>query len=258
MQIFIPTLGRIDNQITYNNFPESWKRLTKFVVQTQEYEDFVNIYGQEKIICLPDNIKVITSTRKYIYDILGSNIRHMVFDDDLKIRKKYPNPSGIGHKWITEDLEEKDYDDILKLINSWIDQGYYYGGLMTSANIPDMSPNRYPVRENHRLMTNFFFDGSKLPIDLEWERVPFGEDLDITLQLLSRGYKNICSSHYIVFPSPPNSKGGCSTYRNLENHNRSQEILAELWPKYVKVITKEGDARKRVTIQFKKVYKDFI
>lgn len=257
MKIYIPTLGRINNQITYNGFPESWRKNTFFVVQQHEVTEFVNIYGKDKVIELPLDINNLPRTREYIYNVLGGNSRHLVFDDDLKIKKKYPNPLPTKPKWITEDLEEKEYDKILELIEGWMDEGYYYGGLMTSANIPDAS--RYPTRENHRLMTNFFFDGEKLPKDLMWDRVPMGEDLDMTLQLLSRGYKNLCSSKYVVFPKLPNSKGGCSTYRNLENHNDSQEILAKLWPKYVKVIdkiNKDGLTKKHVTIQFKRLYKD--
>lgn len=257
MQIYILTLGRLNKQITYNSIPESWKENTIFVVQPHEYKDFLDKYGNSKVICLPIEINNLPLTRKWVFENLGYNKRHLVLDDDLSFLKKYPNPNNISPKWLTETLTETDFDDILTLINSWMDEGYSYGGLMTTANIPDTNPKRYPIRTNHRLMTNFFFDGEKIPKDLIWNRVPFGEDIDITLQLLSKGFQNRCSSHYIVNPSKPNSNGGVSLYRSLEKHNNSQELLAKLWPKYVRIIDKpikDGLIKKFVTIQFKKVY----
>ena len=49
-KIYIPTLGRVDNQKTYNNLPEKWQKKTYLVVQDQEYDEYDKSY---KIIRLP-------------------------------------------------------------------------------------------------------------------------------------------------------------------------------------------------------------
>lgn len=260
MKIFIPTLGRLHNQITYEGLPDSWKSITQFVVQPHEYQDFVNAYGSHKVVCLPPNINNLPLTREFIFNNLGHNCRHIVLDDDLKFKKKYPNPNAPP-KWITSSLTPEDFNSLLSLINHWIDSGYKFGGLLTTETVPDLSPSRYPYRINHRVMTNFFFDGPNLPHDLLWNRIPMGEDIDITLQLLSRGFSNIVSSHYIVQPSPPNSKGGCSSYRDLDKHNNSQLLLQQTWPQYITTKPKlvdhgpwKGLTKLNVTVQFKKAY----
>ena len=39
-KLFIPTLGRVNNQKTYNNLPEKWQKKTYLVVQDQEYDEY--------------------------------------------------------------------------------------------------------------------------------------------------------------------------------------------------------------------------
>ena len=43
--IIIPTLGRMDKQLTYNALPKKYQDITKFVVQTHEFEDMKSRYG---------------------------------------------------------------------------------------------------------------------------------------------------------------------------------------------------------------------
>ena len=39
-KLYIPTLGRVNNQKSYNGLPEKWKRKTYLVVQDQEYNEY--------------------------------------------------------------------------------------------------------------------------------------------------------------------------------------------------------------------------
>lgn len=254
--IIIPTLGRMDKQVTYNNLPQKYKDITTFVVQSHEYAEMRDRYGSA-VVSLPDNINRIAPTREWIFNEYR-DARHMVFDDDLDFVVKEPNP-GEGTKWLSRRFTEQDFDNAFGLIESWMDEGIVYGGFLPAWVIPDVK--QWPVRECQRIMTNVFYDGPKVPRDIQWTRVPAAEDFDVNLQLLTRGFKNRISAKYMVTCSETNAEGGCSTWRTLEVHNESQRKLAELWPDFVAVREKEvpsgpwkGQVKLATTIQHKKAY----
>ena len=255
--IVIPTLGRTHNQITYENLPDNLKEKVYFTVQPHEYDEMNEIYGG-KVLKLPEEIKRIAPTREWIFNKFNDT-RHMVFDDDLEFVVKEPNP-GEGTKWLSRRFTDQDFVDALDLVNGWMDEGICFGGLLPAWVIPDVK--QWPVRENQRMMTNWFFNGPELPRDIQWNRVMGGaEDFDVNLQLLSRGFKNRVSAKYMVGCSNTNADGGCSTWRTLEVHNEAQRILHELWPDFVKIREKavtsgpwKGHVKLATTIQHKKAY----
>ena len=254
--IIIPTLGRMDKQTTYNNLPDKYKNIVRFVVQSHEYEEMNNRYPK-KVLCLPPEINRIAPTREWIFNQFKT-FRFMVFDDDLDFVVKQPN-QGEGTKWLSSKFTDQDFDDAFALMDQWMNEGIAYGGLLPAWVIPDLS--QWPVRECQRIMTNVFYDGPKIPKDIEWTRVPAAEDFDVNLQLLTRGFKNRISAKYMVTCSETNAEGGCSTWRTLEVHNESQRKLAELWPDFVTVREKEvpsgpwkGKIKLATTIQHKKAY----
>lgn len=255
--IIIPTLGRINKQITYNSLSDEFKKKVVFVVQHHEYEDFKKVWNNHDVRQLPPEIKTLAPTREWIYHQF-KNTRHFVFDDDLEFIVKELNEGG-DTKWKTRSFTDQDFTDAFALVDSWIDEGYDFGGFLPTWVIPD--PSQYPIRENHRVMTNVFYNGPNIPEGLEWDRVPAAEDLDMMLQLLTRGIQNRVSSKYMVACSETNAEGGCSVYRTLDFHNDSQRKLAQLWPDYVSIREKEvkggvwkGQKKLSVKIFAKKAY----
>lgn len=254
--IVIPTLGRMDKQITYNNLPEKYQKLVSFIVQFHEFEEMDKRYPG-KVVCLPQRINRIAPTREWIFNRFNTTC-HMVFDDDLGFVVKEPNP-GEGTKWLSRRFTDQDFDDAFNLVNSWIADGIVYGGFLPAWVIPDVK--QWPVRECQRIMTNVFYDGKKVPRSIEWDRVAAAEDFDVNLQMLTRGFKNRISAKYMVTCSETNAEGGCSTWRTLEVHNEAQLILASLWPDFVAVREKivpsgpwKGQIKLATTIQHKKAY----
>ena len=61
------------------------------------------------------------------------------------------------------------------------------------------------------------------------------EDFYVNLQLLTKGKKNRVIYKYTTDPGNSNADGGCSTYRDIEFHNRACNKLAEKFPDYVTV-----------------------
>ena len=88
-KIFIPTVNRIDNQITYNALPNYLKEKVTFVVQSWEREKYS--FDNEYLV-LPDYInldhpRAISETRKVIYKA-GSQIKYAMLDDDIIFRRR--------------------------------------------------------------------------------------------------------------------------------------------------------------------------
>lgn len=254
--IIIPTLGRMDRQITYDSLTQKYKDITSFVVQDHEYEEMNKRYPG-KVLRLPAEINRIAATREWIFNKFRTT-RHFVFDDDLKFVVKEPNP-GAGTKWLMRYFTPQDFDDAFGLCVQWMDEGIVYGGLLPSWMIPDLK--QWPTRECQRIMTNVFYDGPKLPDGIQWNRVPAAEDFDVNLQLLTRGFKNKISAKYMVRCAETSAAGGCSTWRTLQVHNDSQTLLAELWPDFVTVSEKlmtngpwKGQVKYTTTIRHKKAY----
>ena len=256
----IPTLGRVHRQFTYNSLPEKYKERTYFTVQDHEYDEMREIYG-DKVLRLPKEIKRIAPTREWIFNEF-KDYRHMVFDDDLRPTVKEPNENiteESPNKWLTRYFTEQDFDDAFALLESWMDQGYAFGGLQAAWIVPDL--RQWPWRENVRMMTNWFFDGPRIPRDLEWCRVDSGEDFDVNLQLLTRGFKNIVSTKYVMRCEATQAKGGCSEWRDLDLHNECQLELKEMWPDFISVKEKEitngpwtGHKKLNLHIMHKKAY----
>jgi len=254
--IIIPTLGRINKQITYNNLPEKYKDITKFVVQQHEYDEMNSLYPN-KVLCLPENINTIAPAREWIFNEF-KHTRFIVFDDDLDFVIKDPNPNE-GTKWLSKKFNDEDFDHVFNLFDDWMNEGIVYGGMLPAWVIPDI--RQWPIRENQRIMTNVFYDGPKIPNDIKWNRVPAAEDFDVNLQLLTRGFKNRISSRYMVTCSETNAEGGCSIWRTLEVHNDAQKLLHKLWPEFVTLKEKtvasgpwKGQIKLATTIYHKKAY----
>ena len=85
-KIYIPTLGRVDKQTTWENLPPFLKDITVVGVQPKEKD----LHGDKSILVLPENNMGICKTRKFLYEY-AKNQRYGVFDDDLIFLKTTSN-----------------------------------------------------------------------------------------------------------------------------------------------------------------------
>ena len=84
-KIYIPTLGRHSNQITWDNMPSFVRDITTLVVQPHEKD----LHGDKPVLVLPEDDYGITRTRRWIYDHAG-DIEYGAFDDDLRFVDRNP------------------------------------------------------------------------------------------------------------------------------------------------------------------------
>jgi len=246
--IIIPTLGRCNNQLTYNGLPQKYQEMVHFVVQSHEFEIMKEKYG-DKVKVLPTEylgmkMNNLPLTREWIQETYKDTLYYTV-DDDVLYKKRIINEQG---KYRSVEMNDEDYDTMFNQLVNWSNEGIVHCGVITNWIKP--SKNIYPINKNGRIMTNHFFNGKLLP-KIDFMRTTSSEDLDCSLQLFSKGYENRSVGEYIACVSETNSEGGCSIYRTLDKHNASNRKLAELWPKFVKA--KEKDVKSGVFKGQKKV-----
>jgi len=255
LEIIIPTLGRCDNQITLNSLPHKWKKNTTLVVQEHEYDYMNKKYGNScSVWRLPSGTKGIAWTRKHIANN-WKNKNIFVMDDDLK----FVQLKDVEGKMIGSSPTEEEFDFTMSEVSRHMQEGVVHGGFAVNNTPPVPNPYNY----NSRIWTNVFYSAD-FPVDqidfgTQYELMP--EDFYVNLQLLTKGYKNVIFNHFRVSPSATNAKGGCAEYRTINNHNRGQEILAELFPEVCYSTSKAqtsgpwaGQEKKALSIQWKKAF----
>jgi|SRR6056300_547421 len=255
IDLVIPTLGRIDKQVTLLNIPEKYHNRTTLVVQEQEYDEIVSKYPSVNVFKLPSGTEGLALTRAIIAKEWRGK-RYFCFDDDLKFLRIDTNTMKAQKVFA-----ESDFDDMIQSVESQMDSGYVHGGLSFHNTPPVPNPYNYCTR----MWTNVWYS-ENLPVDdIEWyvHNKQCAQDFYVNLQLLTSGYPNVVCNHFRVNASATNAKGGVEIYRTIEWHNKWQEFLGEKFPKYVEVYEKvqasgpwKGLPKKAVKIKWKKAYED--
>ena len=84
-KIYIPTLDRVDKQITYNKLPNFLKDIAVLVIQPKEKD----LHDNKPVLVLPENDIGISRTRQFIYDLAGESLWGII-DDDILIKERRP------------------------------------------------------------------------------------------------------------------------------------------------------------------------
>ena len=246
--IYIPTLGRSHNQITFDNMTSSAQQITKLVVQPFEQHK----YPDYPTVVLPDNDIGITATRKWIWE-QGKDKRYMVMDDDIKMACRKPWHDGEKTK---RTMTEEDWHHMLTETSKWMDKGIAWGGCRTGGLPP--AGNEY--LENSGTAEVWFFDGNQLPSadELDWS-LSTAEDISLSLQLLSKGYANRVWDRFVYLSDFVGTEGGCMDMgRNMAMINNNHKKLIEKFPDYVSWNGEKdirGETMMKIKVQYRKAWK---
>jgi hypothetical protein len=258
-KIVIPTYKRLNRQITLKWILEKMPFFKKedifMVVREEEYEESKSLYS-EKCEIVSVNVIGIGPKRQKIHELF-MNDYIFVLDDDISFyEKSYDEKNKKYLNNLTFNYEEI----FLNFQHAIIKENCYFGGCRPATVPPDKDLPKMSF--NMRLITNTFFFNPLIKLKLNFLRVPLGEDFDVTLQLLTNGYKNVLLNHIYAKCAPTQSAGGCSTYRTIENHNESQLKLYNYWKDFItleETDVKEGPwkGKKKLSlfIYWKKAYK---
>lgn len=247
-RIYIPTVYRPNDQVTYDNLPKALQEKVVLVVHAWEV-------GQHDcsapMLILPEEISIddpmcLPKTRDFIYKHARRE-KYAVIDDDIIFKRR-------NAKYVTgeSDMEtsrrtatEEDILELFELMSNWLD-------------LPDVSfcgpgqvqnpPGSKEFASNTSISSCVFFNGPDFDQELDslpTTEVRYGEDTLFFLSLLSRGYGNRVSQ---IFCFDNESLKGKLTegvwsdtlYDDVwRDHNRIQE----LYPDFFKVPLDENGAR---------------
>jgi hypothetical protein len=177
-----------------------------------------------------------------------------LLDDDLRFyRRKSEND------WHLQKAEPQDMQDMFR----WMEQALTRDQMCGQVGIsPREGNNRWrgKVQENTRIMRCMAFNLPRLGEAGVKFNTMLMEDFDISLQLLTKGYRNELNTYYAQNQEGSNKEGGCSTYRTPETQAESALQLKEHFPDFVTTVERKTKVawgwgkRIDVRIQWKKAY----
>ncbi len=250
MQILIPTYGRKYRQTTWESLPPSIQKITKFVVQGSEFDEYW-ARTDYPVVVLPEWIKTVGPTRQWIIENFIGKV--LILDDDLVFgtrRKDEPN------KFLAS--TPMDIEFMVAAIEKKLNEVPVVGVC------PREGGNRKtnPTDTNTRIIRVTGLDTRVLhQHDVRYDRIPVMEDFDMLLQMLKLGYENVCLNDWVHNQGGSGSKGGCSTYRTPQIQTEAANKLHELHKPFVTVVKKTtktawgGGERTDVVVQWKKAGK---
>ena len=257
-KIYIPTLGRVDNQITYNTLPDFLKKITYLVIQDQELSEIKKNYPDANLIRLPNEIKGIARTREYIIRLAGKTIFGM-FDDDMEFIRRNINRKTlkkVGDKSQTP-MTEDDWKEMIEKVETWLNGDYTIAGMRMQG----LPPRDKEDIEFGKIQQVFYVNGNKFsPNTIKWD-IQFSSDIYFILQILSQGGKTIMTDKFLyTHPNGFYSEGGCQTEgRTTEIDWKCIREVASRFPHTIKFTEdkydRDGETSPKYIVNWKKAYK---
>ena len=251
MRIYIPTRGRQDNQITFNNLPELLKTNATLVVDYSERDN----YPEYPTVYLPPEVNSIGKVRQTIidfHDVEQYGPKIIMLDDDLGFNERRKD---IRSKFLpaTDEAVIEGFRLVEELLGT-----HAHGGIRARQ----MSQDAPDIDYNCRTLRALAYDVRPLrEHGVSFERLIVMEDFDVTLQLLRLGYPNFNISTIIQGQGTSNAPGGCSLYRDAKRQEEGARGLYDLHSDFVKVKTTKtnwanwgSDERVDVSIKWKKAH----
>lgn len=237
-KIFIPTVFRPDNQITFNNLPNDLKKKVVMVVQSWERQQYE--YDCEYLV-LPNtdtyhfnNYYCLPHTRKLIYQT-GRNMKYAVIDDDIifyrRNAKYFGQPSNMEtskRKAIESDILEK-----FNLFGDWLDNPDV---TVCGCSHMENPPMKTYFSSNSSLSSALWINGSHFSdiLDsLDLTSIKVAEDACFLLSLLTSGYGNRVSGEFIFQNNSVYKKSLKSAVWDQQTYEQTQkdhQYLEKMFP----------------------------
>jgi len=253
MQIVIPTRGRTDRQFTLQSLPRELRKRTWLVCPKREASGLYRLYNDVEIVVQPDPDWTIAQKRKWIMEewLRCGYEKILMFDDDLVFSTRISESDCRLRGIHGEELGA----EIQRLADKLGPEFPHVGFGPRQGNHNQQAGWKTPSRMMYSL-------GYYLPIvvqQCELGRIETREDMDITLQLLRKGYPNAVWHTTVNDQRKYDAPGGCTNERTIERSNSDAYKLAQLHPGYVSTIErsyKVSVPRIEVSCRWKKALED--
>lgn len=274
VRIIINTRGRVDEQFTLQNLVPELRKEVSVICYPGEKKFLDEIWEGEvkEIIEHPISLNFIGEIRQWSLD--NSDEDYIIFlDDNINFHARYPSEKGESCKFPLHQLISKHFYDStiyeiqLEMIFWMIEKLFSdnYGIVGISARTGNSRVLDRDEVENTRCYAFWGINNKMLKIlgNRKFSDVKLKEDFYILLHFLTNGIPNIVSYKFAFGKCKgANSKGGCSTYRTVEESNKSAYILQNYFPDFVRLTDKKtkswggdfGDKSLDVVISWKKAY----
>lgn len=225
--IYIPTLGRANNQITVKSLGE-WLDRTVLVAHIDE----VTALQRQgfKVLACPMQRQGIAAVRQWILDHAGDS-HFIMLDDDFKFANRRADDPGKFEK--CTDISHA-IMELFELLEATPLVGLAH---RSGANFAP-HPVKYDTRVHGAIGVN-----GKLAHHHGWrfDRLRYMEDFDFTLQVLTTGYSTAVYTDTVYDQGQSNAAGGCSITRTAETQAQAAIDLALEWPGLVTLVQKKGE-----------------
>jgi hypothetical protein len=260
MRIVIPTRGRGEKQLTLRMLPKELRARTTLICPQKERGKLDSIYldgiGPE-VVVQPDANWTIAKKRAWILGEWAPSQGYdkiIMLDDDLRFATRISEGD-----WHLRSIEKEELIPEFKLLEDKLGEEFPHVGFgqRQSNNTAEGSSWKTPGKMVYSL-------GYYLPIvnrECELGRIETREDMDLTLQLLRKGYPNAVYQNTVNDQREFDAPGGASSERTIERSNADAYKLAQFHPGYVTIVDKAYKAsvpRKEVVIQWQKALQDGI
>jgi hypothetical protein len=245
-KIYIPTVNRPDNQITYEALPDELKSNVTLVVQKWERDKYN--YDCNYLV-LPDEINLsdylcLAKTRDFIHKN-GRNGKYMTVDDDVLFKRRNAKYS-TGISDMEKSQRNATHDDILEMFDlfwNWLDEPEV--SFCGPAHLENPPANK-PFTSNSALSNCVFYNGpdfSGVLDTLPTTVVRYSEDTLFILSLLSKGFGNRISQVFAIDNKASKSTTTVWDNSTYEDVWRDHRKIQEYFPEFYKVLLDKNGNR---------------
>lgn len=257
LTVIIPTYKRVNRQFTLKNLPREWQRRTVLVANAEESKQFSRLHPQCRIWTVPSSIKTIAQKRKWIIEEAHEQglEKIIMFDDDLRFaRRVFEELPDDKFTFKLRKATDEDVDWALRKVSKMLDKFAHVGIGPRQGNNGLTKYRRW--NPNYRMIYALGYRVPTIVKHCELGRIEHREDMDLCLQLLTKGFANRVLIEVVV-DQTYNGPGGARDERTMERSNADADKLARWFPRFVKVVErdyKQSIKRREVTVAWKKAY----
>jgi hypothetical protein len=232
---YIISKGRYEKTLTADIFDSA--NIEYFIaVEPQEYEQYCNKLGKDKVLKLPFSNLGLGSypARNFCWEHAKANgyKYHWLFDDNILHFRKWVN--GFRQKW-------DDIDRCLKYVELYVNKYNIDIGGFEEYNFC-VRPPKKPFKNNCHIYSAMLI---KNTLPYRW-RLKYNEDVDLCLQVLHNGGTTASCIYYMAnkVSTADKMKGGNQTELYNGNDPRKNllkaKMLEAVWPQYSKTVIRFG------------------
>jgi len=252
MRIIIPTKGRISRQTTLENLPKALHEQVTIVCPPKEAVFHRNNFPACEVSEQPDPEMGIAAKRHWIIETAQSE-KLVMLDDDLRFAVRRQDDPARFRKAEGEDIIRA-FVELDAVLSEEVPHAGFSargGGISEKAQAGGWQLGK-------RMMYVLGYHVPTLRKHAEFGRIGTHEDMDVCLQLLTKGFPNSVNFSFVVDQAFGNP-GGCTNERTVEKNNTDVMKLASFFPAYVRVTQKDyagSVPRMEVVVQWKRAMED--